>query len=126
MFYYLYPPQYLLSKHTLISILFMTVLLFGVVMSGFTLFHLYLVCTNQTTNELFKRCRGLDSNQTSRTDEMKSFNLATLKTLRDRKLGKRRLRVKETARETTHISTGGSLTPYYRGIVWNIWEVFRT
>lgn len=47
--------QYLLVHYPLLAILFLTVSLFGLAMSGFSLFHLYLVLTNQTTNEFYKR-----------------------------------------------------------------------
>lgn len=47
--------QYLLVHYPLLAILFLTVLLFGLAMMGFSLFHCYLVLTNQTTNEFCKR-----------------------------------------------------------------------
>lgn len=47
--------QYLLVHYPLLAILLLTVSLFGLAMSGFSLFHFYLVLTNQTTNELYKR-----------------------------------------------------------------------
>lgn len=100
----------------------MTVVLFGVVMSGFTLFHAYLVCTNQTTNELFKRCRGLKSSQPFWSGEEKTRQ--TTAKLKTSKVTKRDFQVTKSVKETKRTYTRKNLTPYHRGIFRNIIEVF--
>ncbi|EDO30109.1 predicted protein, partial [Nematostella vectensis] len=46
--------QFLLVNFPAIFTLFMVVLIFGIFLTLFTIFHFYLLLTNQTTNELFK------------------------------------------------------------------------
>lgn len=120
--------QYLLVRHSLLSILFLTAVFFGVAMSGFSLFHLYLVLTNQTTNEFNKRCFGKTQSKTFRQARISAPRTETTtgRTSKRRTTGN-----KNTSLTTWTKATGEKLlssrtsTPYNRGIWRNIAEVLR-
>lgn len=120
--------QYLLVRHPLLSILFLTVVFFGVAMSGFSLFHLYLVLTNQTTNEFNKRWFGKTQNKISRQVRT---SLPKTETTRSGTSKRRTTDNKNTSVTTQTRDTGEKLqssrtsTPYNRGIWRNVAEVLR-
>lgn len=117
--------QYLLVRHPLLAILFLTVLLFGLAMCGFSLFHFYLVLTNQTTNEFCKRF--FSEKSTPRLSRLTRLtaprNQATLQAakrrLADRNVSKRTL---ANGAETMN-NTRKTSTPYNKGVWKNIVEV---
>ena len=115
--------QYLLVRHPLLSILFLTVVMFGVAMSGFSLFHFYLILTNQTTNEFNKRCFGKTQNKASRQTKTRAHKSETT-------TGRTSKRRRTTDNQNT-TDTGEKLqssrtnTPYNRGIWRNIAEALR-
>lgn len=117
--------QYLLVRHPLLAILFLTVLLFGLAMCGFSLFHFYLVLTNQTTNEFCKRFFSEKSTpRLSRPTRLTApRNQATLQAakrrLADRNVSKRTL---ANGAETMN-NTRKTSTPYNKGVWENIVEV---
>jgi len=120
--------QYLLVRHPLLSILFLTVVFFGVAMSGFSLFHLYLVLTNQTTNEFNKRCFGKTQHKTTRQARTSAPRSETITS----RTSKRRTKDnKNTSLTTCTRATGEKLqssrtsTPYNKGIWRNVAEVLR-
>ncbi|XP_068672035.1 palmitoyltransferase ZDHHC4-like [Montipora foliosa] len=120
--------QYLLVRYPLLAILFLTVLLFGLATSGFSLFHCYLVLTNQTTNELYKRFFSTKNSTKVRRPSRKmteKVNHASLQASQ-RRLGRRTVlsRALTDGAETWNISRRTS-TPYYQGVWRNIVEVFR-
>ncbi|KAL9957101.1 hypothetical protein ACROYT_G038700 [Oculina patagonica] len=120
--------QFLLVRHSLLAILFLTVLFFGVAMSGFSLFHLYLVLTNQTTNEFNKRCFGKTQTKTSRQAKITTSRTETTtgRTSKRRTSGNKNasstILTKATAEKT---QSSRNRTPYNRGIWRNIAEVLR-
>lgn len=120
--------QYLLVRHPLLSILFLTVVFFGVAMCGFSLFHLYLVLTNQTTNEFNKRWFGKTQNKISRQART---SLPKTETTRSGTSKRRTTDDKNTSVTTQTRDTGEKLqssrtsTPYNRGIWRNVAEVLR-
>ena len=128
-FCFVFSLQYILVRHPLLSILFLTVVLFGVAMSLFSLFHLYLVLTNQTTNEFNKRCFGKTQNRTFR--QAKTSALKT-ETTSGRTSKRRRTADNKNASVTTQtgdteekLRSSRTSTPYNRGIWRNIAEVLR-
>ena len=128
-FCFVFTLQYLLVRHPLLSILFLTVVFFGVAMSGFSLFHLYLVLTNQTTNEFNKRWFGKTQNKTSRQART-SVGPKTESTTN--RTSKRRNTENKNTSLTTQTRVNGeklqslrTSTPYNRGIWTNVAEVLR-
>lgn len=122
--------QYLLVRHPLLAILFLIVLFFGVAMSGFSLFHLYLVLTNQTTNEFYKRCYGKSQTNTSRQSRImrSQTEKTTVKTSKRRTLNNKNIPSKTLTNNTIIEEKSRSPqtnTPYYKGIWRNITEVMR-
>lgn len=127
-FCFVFSLQYLLVRHPLLSILFLTVVFFGVAMCGFSLFHLYLVLTNQTTNEFNKRWFGKTQNKISRQVRT---SLPKTETTRSGTSKRRTTDNKNTSVTTQTRDTGEKLqssrtsTPYNRGIWRNVAEVLR-
>ncbi|CAH3039807.1 unnamed protein product [Pocillopora meandrina] len=124
--------QYLLVRQPLLAILFLVVLFFGVAMTGFFLFHFYLVLTNQTTNEFYKRhYYGKSHPKLSRQSKIVSSQTekTMIRTTRRRTL----TRNKETSSRTStndvvateKLPSPRTSTPYYIGIWRNITEVMR-
>ncbi|PFX31902.1 putative protein S-acyltransferase 17 [Stylophora pistillata] len=122
--------QYMLVRQPLLAILFLVVLFFGVAMTGFSLFHLYLVLTNQTTNEFYKRhYYGKSHTKSSRQSRIISSRTekTTVKTAKRRALNRNKEISSRTLADevvTTEKSPSpGTRTPYYKGIWRNITEV---
>lgn len=127
-FCFVFSLQYLLVRHPLLSILFLTVVFFGVALSGFSLFHLYLVLTNQTTNEFNKRWFGKTQDKTSRQART---NAPKTESTTNRTSKRRTTHNKNTSLTTQTKVTGEKLqslrtsTPYNTGIWANVAEVLR-
>lgn len=129
---FIFSLQYLLVRQPLLAILFLVVLFFGVAMTGFSLFHFYLVLTNQTTNEFYKRhYYGKSHPKLSRQSKIVSSQTekTMIRTTRRRTL----TRNKETSSRTStndvvateKLPSPRTSTPYYIGIWRNITEVMR-
>lgn len=120
--------QYLLVRHPLLSILFLTVVFFGVAMSGFSLFHLYLVLTNQTTNEFNKRWFGKTQNKTSRqarTNAPKTESTTNRTSKRRTTDNKKTSLITQTRVAEEKLQSLRTSTPYNRGIWANVAEVLQ-
>ena len=120
--------QYLLVRHPLLSILFLTVVFFGVAMSGFSLFHLYLVLTNQTTNEFNKRWFGKTQNKTSRqarTNAPKTESTTNRTSKRRTTDNKKTSLTSQTRVAEEKLQSLRTSTPYHRGIWANVAEVLQ-
>ncbi|KAK3727924.1 hypothetical protein QZH41_016376, partial [Actinostola sp. cb2023] len=99
--------QYLLVNQPTIFTLFVAVLILSLFLLAFSCFHAYLTLTNQTTNELYKRCR---SNQTTKPSEDSSSKIG--------RIIKRRMQ-----KSTEKKPRSTSKTPYYVGVWSNVREV---
>jgi len=121
--------QYLLVHYPFLAMLFLTVFSFGLAMSGFSLFHCYLVLTNQTTNEFYKRFfPGKHLTKLSRQTRMKGprNEATTLKASKRRTSSNKNVSSETLSKKAEKLDAQRrTSTPYDKGVWKNITEIIR-
>ena len=109
------------------SVLFVTVLLFGFAMTGFSLFHVYLVLTNQTTNEFYKRLYGVEQMKSNAHGRLLECSRKSCIVALKRKTaeGNKRFSRRTFSNVTEKSEPQKSSMPYNKGVLKNIVEVVQ-